>query len=97
MSGARLRRPADVAVVETEAVVFVARVPGGPMHALDGSAAVIWREALDGDRAGLAERVATRQGVRVDDIRVHVAAFVEELIAGGFLEERPGPAVSDPE
>lgn len=95
MNGSRLGRPADVAVVETEAVVFVSRLPSGPMHALSDSAAVIWREAVSGDHAGLAERVAARQGVSADDIRAHVEAFVDQLIADGFLEERPGPAFSD--
>ena len=39
--------PDDVAVVTEDDAVYVARLPRGPIVALDGSAADIWRAVTD--------------------------------------------------
>ena len=96
MATADLRRPAVVAVVEAEGVVFVAPMPGGPMQALPGTAAVIWEEATQGGRDGLAQRVAGRTGAVADEIRQYVEDFVEDLITRGVLEGVPDREINGP-
>lgn len=86
-----LRRPEDVAVVVDAGAVFVARVPAGPLHILEGSASVIWVESLAGDRAGIADRVAERVGVEAADVREDVESFVAQLVGLGLLRPGGGP------
>ena len=81
----RLVVPPGVAVVEEPDVVYIARLPGGPIAVLDGVAAVIWgkrapvsaRRWLREWRAGLEPPAA--------DIGREVDHFVEGLIGHGFL------------
>ncbi|MFZ1284195.1 MAG: PqqD family peptide modification chaperone [Propionicimonas sp.] len=93
----RLHRPGDVAAVELDGVVYVARVPAGPIQVLQGSAALIWGEAHRGDRPGLTARVAGQVGIAPDDVRADVDQFVDLLLAQGLLvEERSAPDLSAP-
>ncbi|MBK9696306.1 MAG: PqqD family protein [Propionibacteriaceae bacterium] len=82
-----LRLPGDVAAVEMDGVVYVARIPAGPIQVLQGSAGLIWREAHQGDRRGVVERVADRIGADPDIVRADVEEFVELLLAQGLLVE----------
>lgn len=91
MSEATLRPAADVAFAVMEDVVFVARIPSGPMTALQGSGGVIWQEALCGERRGIAARVAARSGTRTGDIEDQVEAYLTDLVTRGFLVEEPVP------
>lgn len=77
-----------MAWVEDRGDWFVARVPEGPIHWLQGSAAVVWDElpADEGDRTGLVERVARRVGLSEDDVRADVEDFVARLVALGLVE-----------
>jgi hypothetical protein len=81
-----LRPPEDVARAEEDGVWYVARVPQGPINVLRGSAAVIWEEAVNHERAGLPGRVASRVNSSVAEVRQDVEAFVAELIQIGLLE-----------
>ena len=69
----------------TELRVFLGRMPTGPILALDGTAALIWDEAVRGDEDGLAGRVALRTGASIDDLRTIVTRFVEKLITERLL------------
>ncbi|HEX2856980.1 MAG TPA: PqqD family protein [Propionibacteriaceae bacterium] len=97
MPDARYRRHRDVAAVEDEGRWFVARVPDGPIHCLDGPAALIWEELptsaeAGAERADLVRRVAARAGVDPDAVDGDVADFVARLASLGLLEtvSRPG-------
>ncbi|HET9127674.1 MAG TPA: PqqD family protein [Propionibacteriaceae bacterium] len=91
MRDAEYRRHPDVASVADEGRWYVARVPDGPIHCLDGPAAVIWDELppADGPYAAsgdLVRRVALRVGVEEDAVRGDVAHFMGRLVSLGLLE-----------
>lgn len=65
--------------------VFVARLPHGPIHVLNGTAAVVWQEALRGGSIGLCERVAAASGVPVEAVREDVPDFIAQLRDRGLL------------
>ena len=97
MPDVRYRRHRDVAAVVDEGRWYVARVPDGPIHCLEGSAAVIWEELPTSTEAGagrpdLVRRVAARAGVDPDAVDGDVADFVARLASLGLLEtiSRPG-------
>lgn len=78
-------RPAgSVGVIEEDGVVYVARLPNGPIAVLDGIAALIWAEACS-DRESIADRVAELTDAAPDAIRGDVDAFVADLVARGLL------------
>ena len=85
----RIRAADPVGVVEEKGVVYVAPLPTGPIVVLTDAAAVIWAEALSGDSATFAERVAARTDRTVPEIAADVEAFVQSLIARGLLENEP--------
>jgi len=79
-------RVADrVGVTEEAGVIFAARLPDGPILELAGTAALIWRRAVDGPRQQIAERVAQDADADAAEIRDEVDRFVEELIELGLL------------
>lgn len=82
----RLRPAHGVGTVESDGTVYAATLPDGPIVVLDGVAALIWVEALSGERATLADRVAAATDVAADAIRADVEAFVADLVARGLLE-----------
>ena len=85
------RRHRDVAAVEDEGRWYVAHLPDGPIHCLEGSAAVIWEELptsteAAAGRADLVLLVAARAGVHPDAVDGDVADFVARLASLGLLE-----------
>lgn len=82
------RRPDGVAAHLEADHAFLARVPEGPILVLDAVGGIIWEEALAGDRADLADRVAERTGAESAEIRDLVEAFVRDLVIRGLLAER---------
>jgi hypothetical protein len=80
-----------VGVVEQDDDIYVAHLPDGPILSLTGTAAFVWRAALDGPTEGIADRVAAAAGLPADDIAADVAAFVETLQSAGLLADaEPG-------
>lgn len=77
--------PRGVAAIEVDGVAYVAPVPQGPISVLEGSAAVIWHEALAGPAAGITDRVAATAGVAPDEVRDSVAEFLAALVRHGLL------------
>jgi hypothetical protein len=78
--------PDDVAVVTEDDAVYVARLPRGPIVALDGSAAEIWRAVTDpGPEADWLMRLATHFAMPVDAIGADTRAFLADLTARGLL------------
>jgi hypothetical protein len=75
----------DVAVESRERVVYVSRVPEGPIVVLRDVAALIWEEAQRADPRSIADRVADRTHRDAADIESDVAAFVSGLVADGLL------------
>jgi hypothetical protein len=81
-------RPAPgVAVEQREEAVYLARLPDGPIVALEGTAAVIWIEACSADRRAIAERVADHVDRDAADIATDVDTFLDDLVAQGLLRE----------
>ena len=74
-----------MAVEAREGVVYVARVPDGPIVVLRDVAALIWEEAQIADPRSVADRVAQRTERAVDEVEGDVTAFLSELIDGGLL------------
>ncbi|MDL9978264.1 PqqD family protein [Microbacterium candidum] len=79
-----------VAVVERGDDLFVTRLPDGPIVRLDGTAAVVWREALSDSEGDIVDRVALRVGARSSDIAMDVGAFLSTLVGRHLLEPPPG-------
>jgi hypothetical protein len=75
----------DVAVEAREGVVYVSRVPEGPIVVLRDVAALIWEEAQRADTRRIADRVAERTDREAADIESDVAAFVSGLVDDGLL------------
>jgi Coenzyme PQQ synthesis protein D (PqqD) len=68
--------------------VYLATLPDGPLLVLEGTSALIWRQAQrDGD---LVTNVAQQVHEHPTSIRVEVEHFVEALVARGLLERREG-------
>lgn len=91
MPDPRFRRHPRVAWAREEGRWYLARVPSGPIHCLEGPAALIWDELLtsaDGTAAAadLAERVSLRAEAELDVVRVDVDDFLTRLVALGLLE-----------
>lgn len=70
------------------AVLYLARLPRGPIPVLRGTAALIWLAATEGPWETVADRVAEEAGVGVEGVRDEVGDFVDRLVADGLLEPR---------
>ncbi|WP_435199863.1 PqqD family peptide modification chaperone [Janibacter sp. GS2] len=82
------RIPTGIAWLENStdpSEVFVAMLPRGPVQVLQGTAALIWSAAIDGEAVTLPERVAAAAELPVDEVRVEVERFISELMAAGLL------------
>lgn len=82
--------PDDIAwtLVEDDdgaAVLYLARLPRGPIPVLRGTAALIWLAATEGPLATLDDRVADEAGVAIGEIRGEVGDFVDQLVSEGLL------------
>lgn len=82
----RLRPAGRVGTIERGDTVYAALLPAGPIAVLDGIAALIWVEAVGGERATIADRVAAATDVAPNSIREEVEAFVADLVSRGLLE-----------
>lgn len=67
------------------AILYLARLPRGPISVLQGTAALIWLAATEGPEVTLVERVADEAGVAVDDVRGEVHDFVRGLVDDDLL------------
>jgi hypothetical protein len=74
-----------VVVSDDGRLVYVARLPGGPLLVLEGPAAVIWAEATTAPAQGWVSRVAASVDQPEDAISAEVAAFVDDLRARDLL------------
>lgn len=87
-------RPAPdtgVTVDEDGHVVYLARLPGGPLVVLEGPAARIWVEATTAPAQGWTARVANAFGEQEEAIRGDVDRFVADLQRQSFLEPADEP------
>ncbi len=81
-------RPASgVAVEQFEDAVYIARLPDGPIIALEGTAAVIWSEACSSAPGPIADRVAHHVDRDAAQIAPDVELFIQDLVAQGLLRE----------
>lgn len=83
-------RPApDVAWVLDDDVAYLARLPHGPIVALEGTAGLIWSELTAvGDRSDIVDRVRAHLADPPGDLDALVEAFVAELAADGWVVDR---------
>lgn len=73
--------PGDLAVFDAQTETY---------HALNGSAAVIWREIASGaDPATAADRLAEHYDAPPAKVAADVAAFVTDALAKGLLVRAP--------
>ena len=66
-------------------VVFVMQLPDGPPRVLEGSAALIWIIAADGN-ANVPAAVAEAVGRPTADIADEVRTYLDHLLETGLLE-----------
>lgn len=85
MGDAQRRAPADVAWVIEDSVVYLARVPQGPIHVLRGISGLIWDLATSGPRDSLAVRVAECVDQPHEVVAADVEAFVADLVDRGLV------------
>jgi len=85
----RLAIPHDVAAVEANGTWYVGHLVHGGITVLEGSAALIWQAALDGEAEGIVNRVAALSGAEAEEVASEVEYFVSNLVANGLLSERP--------
>jgi hypothetical protein len=76
-----------VAATVFDEKVYVARLPDGPIHVLEGTAALIWSHALALPREQLPAAVADDVEGDPATVRAEVTAFVDDLIHHGLLVE----------
>lgn len=79
-----------VGVVVDADEIHVAHLPDGPILSLTGTAALVWRAAVNGPAQQIADRVAAEAGLLAEDIADDVTTFVETLLAEGLLAEAEG-------
>ncbi|MEI5583934.1 MULTISPECIES: PqqD family peptide modification chaperone [unclassified Agromyces] len=77
----------DVGFEPYDDAVYLAPLPDGPILALNGVAALIFREATRGDAAGLLDRLVAHIDGPIDEITLHTRAFLDDLVARGVLLE----------
>jgi hypothetical protein len=65
--------------------VFVAQLPDGPLVCLDGTAAIIWTQALTNGETSVTDRVAKAVGLAVREVEQDVQKFIDELIRQGLI------------
>ncbi|WP_076261492.1 hypothetical protein [Intrasporangium flavum] len=65
--------------------VWVAGLPGGPIHVLEGVAASIWTSATSAPAEGWRTRVAAAWEQSSEAVGEQVDAFVADLVARGLL------------
>jgi hypothetical protein len=80
--------PADPADPGGLGRVYLTTLPDGPLVVLEGSSALIWRQAQE--EGDLVTSVARLVGENPQAIRAEVERFVEALVAHGLLEHREG-------
>ena len=72
--------------------VWVAGLPGGPIHVLEGVAASIWTAATSTPAEAWRTRVAAEWEQSADIVAEQVDAFVDDLVARGLLRPAGRPA-----
>jgi len=81
----RIRPSGELAVERFDDVVYIARLPGGPIYVLDGAAAAIWDASLQDDAESVVSRVASLFGRPAAEVGAGTEAFVAELVEAGLL------------
>lgn len=85
--GSSLRVAPQIAELWEGELLYLARLPTGPILVLDAVGGLIWEEATTRDDEGMVDRLADRLGVDSEFISSHVLAFIAELIDRGLLIE----------
>ncbi|MFY9714083.1 MAG: hypothetical protein WAK00_11475 [Microbacterium sp.] len=75
-----------VGVIDEGEVLYAATLPRGPIVVLEGTAALVWREACSGPADTLVERITPLVDAGSIDIAGSVTTFMEDLVARGLLE-----------
>jgi hypothetical protein len=87
------RRPDDLAFVITEdedpPAAYLFPLPAGPANRLEGTAAVIWSLAVEGESDVPLAVAELLDDAEVGDIRSTVEDYLRYLLREGFIEEIP--------
>lgn len=81
-------RPSTIAVVATPDALYLGELPRGPVHVLNGTAALIWEHAVGRTPHQTIASVAEAAGVDADAVRPDVERFLAELEQRRFLDLR---------
>ena len=76
-----------VAATAYDGKVYVAPLPDGPIHVLEGTAALVWSHALAEPRSRLPEALLDEVEGDPERITAEVSAFVDALLAQRLLVE----------
>lgn len=68
-------------------MLYVARLPEGPIIMLDAIGELIWRELAGRTRDELTGRIAAQVGASIESIAADIESFVDELIGLGLILE----------
>jgi hypothetical protein len=82
-----MRVAPGVAATVYDDKVYVARLPDGPIHVLEGTAALVWSRALTVSRSRLVAALSDDVEGDPATIRAEVSAFVDALIEQRLLVE----------
>lgn len=80
---------AATAVVEADEVLYVAKVPEGPILVLEDVSRVVWREALTESDEPIETRIAAMFEGDPSNIAASIRAFLDEMVAAGILHPKP--------
>lgn len=94
-AGADVTLRPDLAVVEVDGDLVVYDPASAGTHVLSGGAVVVWVELDGASTEGLAERVAERVGLQVDDVREQVDDVVRQFGELGLLSGAAADGVRD--
>lgn len=81
----RLELGTDVGLITMDGTSYVAKLPDGPLLALNDSAARVLAECLNGSLESLAERLGAEVDVSPAELKTQVQPIVDTLITHGIL------------
>lgn len=81
----RFEMGANVGLITTDGTSYVAKLPDGPLLALNDAAAQVLSECLNGSLESLVERLSAEVDVTPVELTVQVQPIVDTLIKHGIL------------
>lgn len=76
---------AGITWLNHEGVVYVAALPDGPIHVLDGVGGTIWRAAVEGELDLAVADFARESAEDIEKVRADLDDFLDELVRRRLL------------